>query len=261
MFSNIQQFRDKLARRQLCLGTGVTFSEPAVSEALATVVDFLWIDLEHNPIDLETLVGHLMAARTGSAAALVRVPGSEIAFLKRVLDAGAEGVIVPQVRSADEVRQVVSACRYPPLGTRGWGPRRGSQYGQLSQDDVVRAANQDLFVVAQIENLDAVTALDEIVSIPGLDSIAIGPYDLSASFGLLGQLQHSKVLEAIENIIRRGHLAGLSVGVGDEALAESSIRYAGMGADWIQCGSDFAYLLQTAKELMAEIRSGLANNI
>ena len=258
MINHIDRFREKLVSRQLCLGTGITFNDPAIVEALAPSVDFLWIDMEHNPMGIEAVIGHLIAARAGGAPALVRVPGSETSFLKRILDAGAEGVIVPQVRSVGEVRAVVSACRYPPVGNRGWGPRRPSEYGRRPAEQVIREANQRLFVAVQIENVEAMRELEQIVAVPGLDSVAIGPYDLSASLGVLGRIEHPDVQAAIAEIIRRGHDAGLSVGIGDEAAAESSIRWAKMGVDWIQLGCDFAYLTNSAFNLFSAVRSATA---
>ena len=255
MINSIQKFRSKLAEGQLCLGTGITLNDPCVVEALAAVVDFVWIDMEHCPMGIETLLGHLVAARAGGAPAIVRVPGSDVPFLKRVLDTGAEGIIVPQVRSAEEVRQVVDACRYPPLGKRGWGPRRPSGFGQLTQDEIVRDSNERLFVTAQIECVEAVEELDDIVAIEGLDGLVVGPYDLSASLGVLGQLDHPSVVDAIKKIIAAAHGAGMKVGFGDEANAESSARWVKLGADWIQCGCDFAYMTDFAKKLFSDIRA------
>jgi len=255
MINNIHKFREQLAAGRLCLGTGITLNDPAVVEALGPVVDFFWIDMEHNPIGMETLLGHLMAARAAGSPALVRVPSSDSPFIKRVLDTGAEGIIVPQVRSAEEVRQAVAACRYPPIGCRGFGPRRPSDYGRRSLDQLLREANEELFVVVQIETASAVEELDDIVTVEGLDGLVVGPSDLSASYGLLGQIEHPTVTEAIKKIIRVAHEAGMTVGFGDEANAQSSARWASMGADWVQSGSDFAYMIQTAQRLFEDIRA------
>lgn len=255
MITHIQSFRQKLSRRCLCLGTGITFTDSSVIEALAPAVDFFWIDLEHNPVGMESLLGHLIAAKAGGAPALVRVPSSDVSVIKRVLDSGAEGIIVPQVRSRQEVESVVSACHYPPVGTRGWGPRRPSDYGRRSQSDVIQEANEQLFVAVQIENMEAVEQIDDIVRIPGLDSIAMGPFDLSGSLGLLGQLDHPQVVEAIQHVVRAAKEAGLSVGYGEQAIASNVLQAAAAGANWIQCGSDWAYLLKAARELFDEIRN------
>ncbi len=257
MINHIGAFRAKLQAGQLCLGTGITLCDPAVVEALSPSVDFFWIDMEHNPIGIETLLGHLIAARAGGAPALVRVPGSESSFLKRVLDTGAEGIIVPQVRSADEVRQIVQTCRYQPLGNRGFGPRRPSDYGRRPLARILDEAQNDLFVSVQIENTDAINEIDEIATIEGIDSLVVGPFDLSASMGVIGELEHPEVMAKIETVIQKAHEAGLYVGVGDEALAESAVRWANIGADWIQCGGDFSYMIKMADQLFANIRAAI----
>ncbi|HCK40908.1 MAG: hypothetical protein CMJ72_12765 [Planctomycetaceae bacterium] len=254
LISHILAFREKLAKGQLCLGTGITLSDPAVVEALAPEVDFLWIDLEHNPINIESLLRLLIAARAGGAATLVRLPSSDPALLKRVLDTGAEGIIIPQVRSADEVRKVVDTTRYKPLGNRGWGPRRPSDYGRRSMEQIVHEANEQLFLAVQIENTDAIADLDEIIKVPGIDCLVVGPHDLALSMGVGGQLDDSNYLATIRTIIQKGHEAGLSIGFGDEAQAECAQRWVEMGADWIQPGSDFGYMIKTANQLFADIR-------
>lgn len=255
MITHIQKFRRKLGNHELCLGTGISLNDPAVIEALAPVVDFFWIDMEHNPMGVETLLGHLMAARAGGAPALVRVPASDLAWVKRAVDAGVEGIIVPQVRSAREVEQVVSACRFPPRGTRGWGPRRPSDYGRRSVNEVVREANESLFVAVQVENVAAVEQIDAILSVPGLDSIAIGPFDLSGSMNLLGQLDHPQVVAAIREVSDKARRAGVYVGYGCEPRAENIQQAINLGAQWIQCGSDWTYLIQAAQSIVQTVRA------
>jgi 2-dehydro-3-deoxyglucarate aldolase/4-hydroxy-2-oxoheptanedioate aldolase len=257
MISHIQEFRKKLDAGQLCLGAGISFSDPAVVESLCESVDFVWIDLEHNPISVEALSAHLIAARAGGTAALVRVPSSDVAWIKRVLDIGAEGIIVPQVRSAEEVRGVAAACRYPPLGNRGYGPRRPSHYGRDGGADYIRHANEHLFVAVQIETVDALNELDAIVHVPGLDSVVIGPQDLSGSMGILGQLSNPQLMEAVAKIVRTAREAGLYVGIGMGPSDEYAQYAAKLGVQWIQCGGDFSYMISFVDQLFARIRKGL----
>ena len=256
MISHIRKFRDQLAAGRCSLGAGVTFSDPAVSEALANVVDFLWIDLEHNPIDLGPLLGHLMAARAGGAPSLVRVPSSETSFLKRVIDTGAEGVICPQVRCADEVRRFVSACRYPPKGTRGWGPRRPTHYGEEPLDEYLADA-EALFVCVQIEHVDAVRDIDAILAVDGLDSIVFGPNDLSGSMNRLCHYEDPEIGEILRNVSRKAREAGVFVGSGLDADVDSAVWLAEKGVQWLQCGCDFSYMMQAAKDLLARTREAL----
>ena len=135
--------RAKLRAGEVALGAGITMSDPTVTEALAPLVDFFWIDLEHNATTTESMLGHLIAARAGGAASIVRIPSNEVGWVKRVLDSGAEGIILPRAYNAKEVAEFVSACRYPPLGTRGYGPRRPMKYGLLNQQEYIQQANQD----------------------------------------------------------------------------------------------------------------------
>ena len=119
MLQAIKIFREKLAAGRVCLGAGISLSDPLVTDALGDSVDFFWIDLEHGAMSPEILSGHLLAARARRVPGIVRVTGSTTPFIKPILDSGAEGIVVPQVRSAEEVRSVVADCRYPPLGRRG----------------------------------------------------------------------------------------------------------------------------------------------
>ncbi|MBT4866540.1 MAG: 4-hydroxy-3-methylbut-2-en-1-yl diphosphate synthase [Planctomycetaceae bacterium] len=258
MISNIHKFREKLDAGRFCLGAGITFSDPAVVEALSDSVDFLWIDLEHNPTNLESLLAHLIAARAGGAPALVRVPSQEIAWIKRVLDTGAEGIILPQADSAAEIREFVSACRYPPKGTRGFGPRRPTNYARFGGDEYLEHANRNLFVVAQIETVSALNELDEIVAIDGLDSLVVGPYDLSGSMGILGQVHHQQVLDAVRTVAEKAKAAGLYIGMGMGADAEHALEAAQLGVQWAQCGNDFEFMIHRTDQLYHDVRERLS---
>ena len=130
MYEGVAAFRQRLANNEVQIGASITLNDPAVTDALGPSVDFFWIDLEHSPMSIETMAGHLRAARLHEKAALVRVPIADIGWIKRVLDAGAEGIIVPQVRDVSEAQAVADAAKYPPLGKRGFGPRVPSGYGR-----------------------------------------------------------------------------------------------------------------------------------
>ena len=252
MYEAIREFRKKLSAGRFCLGVCITLSDPAVTEALGGNVDFYWIDLEHTSLGLESLQAHLIAARAAQVPAIVRVPGSEVWFIKRVLDMGAPGIIVPQVRSAAEVQMVVDASRYKPLGDRGYGPRRASAYGRETEA-YLESINQDLFVAVQIENTDGLRELDKIVTVRGLDSIVLGPYDLSASMGLMGQVTHPQVSGAIDRVVQTARAHGLYVGMGGGAELDYALRAAAMGVQWLQAGSDFGYMIQFVEERFAQI--------
>ena len=257
MYQAMHAFRKMLDSGRTCLGAGITLSDIAVSEALGPSVDFLWIDLEHSPIGFEALLGHLVAARATGTAAIVRVPSSEKSVVKRALDVGAPAVIAPQVRSAHEVRQFVQECRYPPEGLRGFGPRRGCDYGRLRGSEYLEAANRGVFVVAQIERMDAVEQLDGILAIDGLDSIVLGPNDLAHDMGHAGDEDHPQVKQMIEQIVTRARKAGRYVGMGAKMDKDLIVWAAGIGVQWIQMGGDYAYMLAKCNEVCAGIRKEL----
>ncbi|MFH1566408.1 MAG: aldolase/citrate lyase family protein [Gemmatimonadota bacterium] len=257
MFEGIEVFRQRLARGEVLLGTGVTLADPQASDALADAVDFLWVDLEHAAMSPEALRGHLLACRSRRRAAVVRVPGSDTAFIKPVLDAGAPGLVVPQVRSVEEVRNVVADCRYSPAGRRGFGPQVPSDYGRRGGPEYVARANASVFVTVMVETVEAVEAIDAIVAVPGLDSVVLGPYDLSGSLGVLGQVEHPSVVEAMLRVIAAARKRGLPVGSGMGADPEYALLQASRGVQWLQIGGDLGYLVQFADRLMGDVRQRL----
>jgi 2-dehydro-3-deoxyglucarate aldolase len=256
----IARFRQNLKAGRVCLGAAITFTDPLVSDGLGESCDFLWIDLEHSSMSPEALNGHLLAARARNVPAIVRVTGSTTPFIKPVLDAGADGIVVPQVRSAEEVRLVVSDCRYPPLGRRGYGPRVPSNYGRAGDDDYVGRANTNIFVVVQIENIEALETLDDILAVPGLVSLVIGPCDFSGSLGVLGDVEHPRVVVAIEMIISKTGAAGLTVGAGMGPDADYAYRMARRGVQWLQVGGDYGYLIKYMDQITVSVPDRLGEN-
>jgi len=254
----IAKFRKDLTAGHVCLGAYITLLDPLVCDALGDSVDFFWIDMEHTSMSAAALNGHLLAARARSVPVLVRVRGSQTPFIKFVLDAGADGIIVPQVVSAEEVSHVVSDCRYPPVGRRGYGPKIHSNYGRDNEDrEYVERANKNVFVVAQIENLEALEAIDDIVAVAGLDSVVLGPWDLSASLGMLGEVEHPRVLDAMQTIISKARDAGLFVGAGLGPDPDYACLMAKYGVQWMGIGGDYSYLINYVDQTFSSIRTRL----
>lgn len=254
---SINTFRATLAAGRFCLGAAVTFSDPLITEALCDSVDFIWIDQEHSPLSPEALQGHLLAARSRRKPALVRVTAGETAFIKPVLDAGADGIIVPQVRSVAEVARAVADCRYPPQGTRGYGPRVPSNYGRAGGPDYVQRATAGVFAAVMIETREAVEAIDDILAVPGLDSVVLGPYDLSGALGLLGQVEHPTVVAALEHVIARAQAAGKFVGSGMGPHPDYAVRMARRGVQWVQAGGDYGYLISFVDQMTRRVHAQL----
>jgi 2-keto-3-deoxy-L-rhamnonate aldolase RhmA len=257
-WDHADSFREKLRRGQVCLGTVISLTDPTVTEALSPLFDFLWIDMEHSVLSLEAVQAHVMAARGGTAAPLVRVPWNDPVLIKPVLDLGAAGVIVPMVRTADDVRRAVAACLYPPEGIRGFGPRRPSQYGRVGGPDFCREANARVLPVVQIEHIDAVENIDEILAVPGLASIAFGPNDLAGSMGLTGQPRHPDVLRAIDSVIARSRQANVPVGISVGEDPGNLVEWASWGVNWLAMGGDLSLMLRAATEVAGRVRELVA---
>jgi 2-dehydro-3-deoxyglucarate aldolase/4-hydroxy-2-oxoheptanedioate aldolase len=254
--THINKMREKLRAGELVLGAGISLSDLTVTEALAPSVDFFWIDLEHNATTTESMLGHLIAARAGGAASIVRIPSSDVGWVKRVLDSGAEGIILPRAYSAKEVADFVSACRYPPMGTRGFGPRRPMQYGRLPQQEYLKQANRDLFVVVQVETVELVSELDEVLKLEGLDSLVLGPQDLSGSMGRLGETTHPDVVAVMRTIATKAKAAGKFIGAGLGANPEFARVLMDCGVQWLQAGGDFEFMIRGCERTFREIRGG-----
>jgi 2-keto-3-deoxy-L-rhamnonate aldolase RhmA len=258
MFEPVARFRERLKQGEVLIGTGIVLADPQASEALSGSVDFLWFDLEHAAMGPEALRGHLLVARSRGIPGFVRVPGGGAAFLKPVLDAGAHGVIVPQVRSVAEVEQTVADCRYPPAGQRGFGPLIPTDYGRSGGPEYVERANRQLFVAVMIETAEALEEIGEIVAVSGLDSVVIGPWDLSGALGVLGEVEHPRVVAAMEEIVARAREKGVHVGAGMGVDPEHACTLARRGVQWLQVGGDCGHLVRGAEAVAAAVRDRLA---
>jgi 2-dehydro-3-deoxyglucarate aldolase/4-hydroxy-2-oxoheptanedioate aldolase len=254
---NAIKFRQKIAGGGSCLGMGVTVSDPTVTELLSQAGnDFVWIDMEHNPLTLDAVQAHIMATRTTDTAAIVRVGACDEALIKPVLDSGADGIIVPMVRTAEDAQRVVSLCRYPPEGTRGFGPRRPARYGRIGGPEFCRMANESVLAIVQIELIEAVGNLDAILETPGMDSIVIGACDLAGSMGLPGDCSHPDVLEVVDTVIRKARAANVIVGLAtgqDPVVARSWLA---KGVQWLTVGTDWSLLVQVVDQVLSEVRAG-----
>jgi 2-keto-3-deoxy-L-rhamnonate aldolase RhmA len=251
-------FIERMRNGEVSLGVAISFSDPTVTEALCNVVDFVWIDMEHNPLSLEAVQGHIMATKGSNTTPLVRVPWNDPVLIKPVLDIGAAGVIVPFVRSIDDVRRAVAACRYPPEGIRGFGPRRPSNYGQLGGPELCQALNDAMITIVQIEHIDAVNHIQGILAVPGLTAIVIGSNDLSGSMGHMGEPRHPEVLGAIEQVIARARQANIFVGIaiGDDVALLN--EWVDKGAQWLAMGNDYSLMLRTAMDVAGKVRAHAA---
>jgi 2-keto-3-deoxy-L-rhamnonate aldolase RhmA len=229
----------KLKSGKVSIGTWISIGHPDVAEILAGVgFDWLLFDMEHAPLTFETMHQMMQAMGGSETAPLVRVARNDSHLIGQALDGGAHGVMVPLVNTAEEARRAVAACKYPPEGVRGMGPRRASDYGRRF-DDYMRRANREVIVIVQIETPEAVENIDAIVSVKGVDVAAIGPGDLSKTMGCFENRQSNKEYQqALDRVVRsckrHGVVASMAYVTQPEQVRESirrGFRFIGLGED------------------------------
>lgn len=247
--NHLERFRATVNAGKTAIGAVVTLDDSAVSECAGDCgLDFVWIDAEHAPHTLTTIKGHITACRGTGCAPFVRVAGNDTAILKPVLDLAPAAVIIPMVNTAEEAEYAVAACRYPKTGVRGCGVRRAVRYGSTGIFDYLRTSEAEPLVIVQIEHIDAVRNLDAILKVPGIDSICVGPCDLSGSMGVLCQMDDPELNRVIDEVCRKTKQAGLMLGTAGGPFAEWKAR----NLDWIALGSDWGFMAQGFRAMLKE---------
>ncbi|WP_333847021.1 HpcH/HpaI aldolase/citrate lyase family protein [Phaeobacter italicus] len=242
-------FKEALAKGERQIGCWMSFADGQIAEIMGTCgFDWLVIDGEHAPNDIRSIRDQLIALTASPSHPVVRVPVGETWMIKQVLDAGAQTVLVPIVESADQARELVRACHYPPKGVRGVGATaaRATMFGSVSE--YIQTADQEVCLLVQVENRAGIDALDEILQVEGIDGVFIGPADLSTDMGHQGNSAHPEVRAAIADAITRIKAAGIApgiLGVSEEATQ----AYLDMGAQFLAVGIDVLVLAQNARAL------------
>lgn len=244
--------KDKLHRNQLSIGSWITIPHPSIVEILLATDRFDWltIDMEHSAIDIgetQNLIGHI---QNHGANALVRVPQNEPVMIKRVLDSGANGVIVPMVNTTEDLKTAINHVYYPPKGRRGVGLARAQGYGFEFQQYQKRL-DTEIVLIAQIEHIDGVRNIDAILEDPDLDGIIIGPYDLSGSMGMPGAYHEDRVQSAIKTVedACKKHEKPLGIHVIPPDVDELSNRVKA-GYRFIAFSIDFMFLGSKVRETL-----------
>jgi 2-dehydro-3-deoxyglucarate aldolase/4-hydroxy-2-oxoheptanedioate aldolase len=221
---------------------------PMTAEIVARCgFDIVMIDMEHGPGDIQTLIAQIQACQCSESVPFVRAPWNDLVVIKRILDAGVYGLLVPYVNTKEEALRAVAAAKYPPLGVRGIaGSPRAAGFG-YNQMAYLRSANDEIFVMTAVETAEAVSNLDEILSVDGLDGIFIGPMDLATSMGYLGDPSAAAVKSAIETIERKVLASGKVLATVGGTWADSKAKYE-KGYRLIVSMSDTVTLAQAARE-------------
>ena len=242
------------------IGSWMSMAHVSIAEILASSgFDWVVIETEHTAIDVSEVLRLLIAIEGRGAVPLVRLAWVDPIQAKAVMDSGAAGVIVPMVNSKADAELAVKSIKYPPLGFRGVGLARAQGYG-VTFKEYMAAANQDSLLILQIEHIDAVQNIEEILSAPGIDGTFIGPYDLSSSMGLAGQLNHPEVQAAQQRVLEATKAHGLAPGihlVHPDTAAEDLRRCVGLGYRFIALGTDILFLGDSCRAMHRVARNTL----
>jgi 2-dehydro-3-deoxyglucarate aldolase/4-hydroxy-2-oxoheptanedioate aldolase len=250
----VNQFKRAITSGKRPVGAWLSSGSPATAEALGfTGFDFLVVDTEHTPVDVPQMADILRAIAGTPAQAIVRPPWNDMVMLKRVLDAGAQSLLLPFVQNEDEAKRAVAFTRYPPAGVRGVaGTHRASRYGTVP--NYVKVAANELCVIVQIETLAALARLEAIAAVDGVDSIFVGPNDLAASMGHVGDMGHGAVQEKVEFAAKECRRLGKPCGI-IGGTPEVVATYLDYGYSWVAVNSDMGMMVGRAQEYLAKVRA------
>jgi len=249
------KLKEKLQNGEVSIGSWITIGigNPSIAEIMAkSGFDWLTVDMEHSAITLDLAQQLIQIIELCGVAPLVRVGENDPNLIKRVMDAGAHGIIVPMVNTKEDAMKAVNAVRYPPEGTRGVGLARAQGYS-LDFERYRQWANSESIIVVQIEHIEAVENLKSILEVRGIDAFMVGPYDLSGSLGVPGDFDHPKVRKAFKKIQEISE--GLNVNAGFHVVPpfyDLVLKKISEGYSFIAFGVDFLFLGETC-------RSGLKN--
>jgi 4-hydroxy-2-oxoheptanedioate aldolase len=249
-------FKRALAAGRVQVGVWSSLSSPVAAEIVAgSGFDWVLLDTEHSPTELATVLQQLQAVQGTATSAVVRPAWNDPVMFKRLLDIGVQSLLVPFVQNADEARRAVAATRYPPQGIRGVATTtRATRYGRVN--DYLTRAQDEICVIVQIETRPALAALEAIAAVDGVDGLFIGPGDLAADMGHLGNSAHPDVRRAIDDAIRRIRQTGKAAGILAPVEADAR-RWLELGCNVLAVGSDAGLLARQADALAAKFKSTL----
>lgn len=249
-------FRRLLAAEHIPFGTWLMSGCSSTAEAMGHAgFDWLVVDLEHVPVDYSGAL-HLLQAVAGTPAhAIVRPAWNDAVLTKRALDIGAQTIMFPFISTAEEAARAVSSTLYPPRGTRGFAAmHRGSGYG--TKADYARRANDGIFRIVQLETPQAIANLESIAAVPGVDALFLGPGDLSASLGVIGDIAHPSVMEAVADVAARCRKIGSPCGIVGPT-PEVVNRFIQLGYDFVAIASDMGMMMRQANAFIQAVKPSL----
>lgn len=250
--------KNKLKKNQLTIGSWIMMGHPMSVEIMALAgFEWLVVDIEHTSIDLEMVKSLIITIQANKMKALVRVSKNEEVIIKRILDMGADGIVVPMICSKEDAIQAVNYAKYPPQGKRGVGLYRATKYG-IEFEEYKKWVDEELVIIAQIEHIDAVNNIDEILQVDGIDGTIIGPYDLSGSMGYPGEFEREDVKNAVTKVLDKCKQYNIPSGfhvvdTNPEALQVKIDQ----GCTFLAYGIDYFFMRDAAMKGMNKLKKGL----
>ena len=249
-------FKQRVKNRELLCGTHINLNDPVIGNIVAHLdFDYIWIDMEHNHLSLENLLGHIMTIQNAGKPVLVRAPQDDFTYTKKILEMGPDAILFPMIKTKEQAEKLISYTLYPPYGNRGYGPGNAIKYGIEPSSGYIANNHKDMCRFLQIEHIDIFDCLDELCENPFIDGFIIGPFDLSGSVGELenvfGEKTQTLIKKAVEIVSGHGKSIGLSTGARD---AETITKWHDLGINMISAGADYGMLAAGMKNMLETLK-------
>jgi 2-keto-3-deoxy-L-rhamnonate aldolase RhmA len=253
----LHSLKEKLEKGQVAVGTWITINSLDLVEIASDVgFDFVIFDTEHAPLTIESVQSLLQVMKSCNTSSIVRVAWNDQVLIKLALDIGADGLLIPQVKTAEDVVSVSRAMKYPPEGIRGFGPRRASNYYRSATQDYLKRANEELISILQIEHVDAIKNLDALASAAKKENISglfVGPADLSASMGIFGEYDNKDFVDAIERVLQESKEVNIPAGI-HAFNVNDAIKRIKQGFRLLTVSSDVSMIAEGFDRIVKDIR-------
>jgi len=236
-------------------GPFMKFTDPAAVEIMGFAgFDFVIIDAEHGPISMQSAQNMIRSAETANITPIIRVSSNDEALILRALDIGAQGIEIPQINSKSQAIKAVKSVKYSPQGERGVCRYvRAANYSSMDKFEYFKSANEETMIIAHIEGVEGINNLDEILSVPGIDVIFIGPYDLSQSLGIPGQVNHSLVVEKMKEVVLKCKQNKIAVGTFADDI-KTAKSWVSLGVQYMAFSVDVGILYNASKNIVNEMK-------
>jgi len=247
--------KEALQDGKVVFGPFLKFTDPAVVEIMGFAgFDFVIIDAEHGPISMESAQNMIRAAESVKITPIIRVGNNDEALILRALDIGAQGIEIPQINSKPDAVRAVKSVKYSPQGERGVCRYvRAANYSSMDKFKYFESANNETMIIAHIEGVEGISNLDEILSVPGIDVIFIGPYDLSQSLGIPGQVNHSLVVEKMKEVVTKCRENNIAVGTFADDV-ETAKSWVSLGVQYMSFSVDVGILYEVSKQIVEKLK-------